>query len=192
MRERLDDDVDRLARERALERGALGLQVPGENKIGRDAFVEPAPALDPIEGLRGPVDCCFAERRLRGIGDERGDEDGRHDASRRASQTLEAGAPHRRPDGERQVGGGARARRALRRDDRQRRLDASLPGSENPDRAADAGRGAARAPSPVRRDRRRGQFFGRPMGAGRARGSGRDRRTAGRFSSAARGFISAR
>ena len=43
-----------------LERGALGLQVPGENKIGGDAFVEPAPALDASEGLRGPIDCCFA------------------------------------------------------------------------------------------------------------------------------------
>ena len=88
MGERLDDDVDRVARERALERGALGLEVAGENKIGRDALVEPAPALDPIEGLRGPVDCCFAERFRRWIGDERGDEDGRHDASRRAGQHV--------------------------------------------------------------------------------------------------------
>ena len=63
MGERLDDDVDGLTRERALERGALGLQVAGENKIGRDALVEPAPALDAVEGLRGPVECCFAERR---------------------------------------------------------------------------------------------------------------------------------
>ncbi len=64
MRERLNDDIDGFTRERALERGALGLEVSGENEIGRDAFVEPAPALDPIQGLRGPVDCCFAERRL--------------------------------------------------------------------------------------------------------------------------------
>ncbi len=75
-------------RERAVERGALGLQVPGENKIGRDAFVEPTPALDPVKGLRGPVDCCFAERRVRWIGDERGDEDGRHDASGGAGKHL--------------------------------------------------------------------------------------------------------
>ena len=30
--ERLDDDVDRLLRDARLERGALGLQVPGENR----------------------------------------------------------------------------------------------------------------------------------------------------------------
>ena len=75
-------------RQRAFERRALGFEVPGENQIGRDPFVEPAPALDSIQGLRGPVDCCFGERRRRGIGNERGDEDGRHDASRRASQHL--------------------------------------------------------------------------------------------------------
>ena len=74
MGERLDDDVDRLVRERALERGALGREVPGENKVGGDAVVEPAAALDAGEGLRRAVDCCFAERRLRRIGDERGDE----------------------------------------------------------------------------------------------------------------------
>ena len=71
-------------------------------------------------------------------------------------------------------------------------LDAGLPGSENPDRAADAGRGAACAASPVRRGRRRGQFFGRPMGAGGAARfsprSANDRL----FSSAAPGSISAR
>ena len=39
---------------------------------------------------------------------------------------------------------------------------------EDPDRPADAGRGAARAAPPVRRNRRRGQFFRRPMGAGGA------------------------
>ena len=75
-RERLDDDVDRFARERALERGALGLEVAGEDEIGGDALVEPAPALDRLEGLRGAVECCFAERRHRWIGDQRGDEDG--------------------------------------------------------------------------------------------------------------------
>jgi tRNA dimethylallyltransferase len=85
---RLSDHIDRLTRERALERSPLGFEVSGENKIGRDTLVEPAPALDAAKGLRGPVDCCFAERRLRGIGDERGDEDGRHDASRRASKHL--------------------------------------------------------------------------------------------------------
>ena len=74
--------------QRAFERRALGFEVPGENQIGRDPFVEPAPALDSIQGLRGPVDCCFGERRRRGIGNERGDENGRHDASRRASQHL--------------------------------------------------------------------------------------------------------
>jgi tRNA dimethylallyltransferase len=87
-RERLSDHIDRLTRERALERSPLGFEVSGENKIGRDTLVEPAPALDAAKGLRGPVDCCFAERRPRGIGDERGDEDGRHDASRRAGKHL--------------------------------------------------------------------------------------------------------
>ena len=52
MGERLDDDVDGSS-QRALERGALGLEVSGENKIGRDALVEPAPALDP-SGLARP------------------------------------------------------------------------------------------------------------------------------------------
>ena len=84
---RLDDDVDRFVRNRALERGALGVEIPGKDKIGRDAFVEPAPALDAAEGLRGPVDCCFAERRFRWIGDERGDEDG-HDASRQGGNEV--------------------------------------------------------------------------------------------------------
>jgi tRNA dimethylallyltransferase len=88
MGKRLDDDVDRLLGERALERGALSLEIAGENKIDRNALVEPAPALNPIEGLCNSVDCCFAERRLRGIGYERGDEDGRHDASRRAGKHL--------------------------------------------------------------------------------------------------------
>ena len=88
MRERLDDDVDRLARQRLLERGALGLEVPGENKIGGNARVEPAPPLDAIEGLRSPVEYCFAERRVRWIGDERGDEDGRHDASREGARHV--------------------------------------------------------------------------------------------------------
>jgi tRNA dimethylallyltransferase len=88
MRKRLDDNVDGLTREHAFERGALGSYVSGENKIGRDALVEPAPALDAAEGLRGAIECCFAERLLRWIGDERGDEDGRHDASRQASQHV--------------------------------------------------------------------------------------------------------
>ena len=66
----------------------FALEVAGENKIGRDALVEPAPALDAAEGLRGPVECCFAERRRRRIGDERGDEDGRHDASRRGANQV--------------------------------------------------------------------------------------------------------
>ncbi len=88
MGKRLDDHIDKFLRERGLERGAPSLEIAGENKIGRDAFVEPAPALDSIEGLRGAIDCCFAERRVRGIGDERGDEDGRHDAPRRAGQQL--------------------------------------------------------------------------------------------------------
>ena len=47
MGERLDDDVDRLVRERALERGALGREVPRENKVDGAAAVEPAAALDP-------------------------------------------------------------------------------------------------------------------------------------------------
>jgi tRNA dimethylallyltransferase len=84
----LNNDVDRVARERAPENGALGLQIAGENKIGRNAFVEPAPTLDPMEGLRGKVDCCFAERLCQWIGDKRGDEDGRHDGSRRADRRL--------------------------------------------------------------------------------------------------------
>jgi tRNA dimethylallyltransferase len=88
MGKRLDDDVDGLVRERALERGALGLEIPGENKIGRDALVEPAPTFDAIEGLRGPIEYCFAERRVQSIGDERGDEDGRHDASRQGANHL--------------------------------------------------------------------------------------------------------
>ena len=151
-----------------LERGALGLEVPGENKIGRDALVEPAPALDATEGLRGAVECCFAERRLRGIGDERGDEDGRHDASRRAGQHVRRALLIAGPTAS------GKSAAALALAERfgativNAELDAGLPGSENPDRAADAGRGAARAASPVRRDRRRGQFFGRPMGAGGA------------------------
>jgi hypothetical protein len=71
----LDDDVDGLISERAIERRALGLEITGENEIGRGALVEPAPALDAAKGLRGPVECCFAERRLRWIGDKRGDDD---------------------------------------------------------------------------------------------------------------------
>ena len=46
MRERLDDNIDALARERALKRGALGLQVAGENKIGGNAFTIYLPASD--------------------------------------------------------------------------------------------------------------------------------------------------
>ncbi len=88
MGKRLYDNVDGLVRERAVERRALDVQVSGKNNIGGDALVEPAPALDATEGLRGAVDCCFGERRLRWIGDERGDEDGRHDASRRAGKDL--------------------------------------------------------------------------------------------------------
>src|SRR6202042_3694358 len=41
-----------------------------------------------IEGLRSSIDCCFAERRLRWIGDQCGDEDGRHDVSRRGAERL--------------------------------------------------------------------------------------------------------
>ncbi len=90
-------------------------------------------------------------------------------------------ASHRRPDGERQVGGGACAREVVRRDDRQRRFDASLPGPQDPDRAADAGGGADCAASPVRLHRRRGQFFRRTMGAGGGRIARRRRRRAGYF-----------
>ena len=88
MGKRLDDDVDGLVRKRVLERGPLGPEVAGEDKIGSDALVEPAPTLDPVEGLRSPVDCCFAERGVRWISDERSDEDGRHDASRRADKNV--------------------------------------------------------------------------------------------------------
>src|SRR6202034_3432036 len=73
-RERLSDHIDRLTRERALERSPLGFEVSGENKIGRDTLVEPAPALDAAKGLRGPVEGCFADLLLRGIGVARGDD----------------------------------------------------------------------------------------------------------------------
>ncbi len=79
--ERLDDDIDGLAGKRALERRALGLKLAGEYEIGRDPFAKPAPALDAAKGLRGPVECCFAEPLLHGVGDERGDEDGHEPSS---------------------------------------------------------------------------------------------------------------
>ena len=87
-RQRLHDDVDRLVGEGRFERGALWLERSGEHQIGGDALVEPAPPLDAAEGLRRPVECCFAEPLDRGIGDQRGDEDGRrHEASRRWTGT---------------------------------------------------------------------------------------------------------
>ena len=55
MCERLDNDVDGLLRERALERGAPGFEIAGKNKIGRDAHIEPAPALD------SPKRACAAQ-----------------------------------------------------------------------------------------------------------------------------------
>jgi tRNA dimethylallyltransferase len=88
VRERLDDDVDGLGRKRALERGPLCPQFSGEDEIGGDAFVKPVPTLDPIEGLRGTVECSFVERRLRRIDDKRGDENGRHDDTREKARQL--------------------------------------------------------------------------------------------------------
>ncbi len=179
--ERLSDDVDRLARERALERRPLGLQVSGENKIGRDALVEPAPALDAAEGLRGPVDCCFAERLRRWIGDERGDEDGRHGASRRAGKQVRRALLIAGPT----ASGKSAAALALAQAFGATIVNADsmqvYQDLQNPDRAADAGGGAAGAASPVRRHRRRGQFFRRTMGACCGRNSRGDRRTAGYF-----------
>ena len=56
-RQRLHDHVDRLVGEGCFERGALLLELSRKHQIGRHALVEPAPALDAAEGLRGPVKC---------------------------------------------------------------------------------------------------------------------------------------
>ncbi len=77
-RQRLHDHVDRLAGEGRFDRRPLGPELADEDEVGGDILAEPAPALDAGEGLRRPVDRCFAERPARGIGDQRGDEDGRH------------------------------------------------------------------------------------------------------------------
>ena len=180
----LHDHVDRFVGEVRFERGALRPDLPGENHVRRDALVEQAPPLDAAEGLRGLVECCFAEPFALGIGDQRGDKDGRrHEASRCSNRTngFETRAPHRRPDGERQVGRRADPRESVRRDDRQRGFDAGLCRPANPDRPADPGRGGESAAPPLRGDRRGGQLFGRPLVAPRPGHSRRDRRQAGHF-----------
>ncbi len=81
---RLDDDVDRLAGERLLEDQTDRRSLPVEHKIGRHALVEPAPAVEPRDALRGARNSCIAEPHCRGIGDQRGDDGGRrHEDSRR-------------------------------------------------------------------------------------------------------------
>jgi tRNA dimethylallyltransferase len=77
-RQRLHDHVDRLAGDDRLDRRPLGPELADQDEVGGDVLAEQAPALDAGEGLRRPVDHCFAERTAREIGDQRGDKDGRH------------------------------------------------------------------------------------------------------------------
>ena len=89
---RLDDDVDRLAAERVLERGADGLERSGEEEIGGGAVIEPAPRIESADALRKARDMGIGEPRQTGIGDQRGGDGGRrHEAPRaRANQVRRA------------------------------------------------------------------------------------------------------
>ena len=81
---RLDDNVDRFVRERVFEGLADCRWRSLEEKIGRRAFVEPAPGLKTARALRRPCDQRIAERRFLRVGDQRGDGGGRrHKASKR-------------------------------------------------------------------------------------------------------------
>ena len=95
-----------------------------------------------------------------------------------SSREYAESAPHRRADRQRQVRAGAAHRARDRRGDRQRRFHAALPRSARAHRAAERGRGTARAAPPVRRDRRRRQFLGRPLRGAGARNSCRPSRPA--------------
>ena len=72
-------------------------------------------------------------------------------------------AAYCRADRERQVGAGAEARRASARRYHQCGFDAGLSRSADHHGAADAGRGGARAASPLRSRRCGGELFGRPL-----------------------------
>ena len=86
-------------------------------------------------------------------------------ANRRLARAREPTRRHppRRTDRERQVGAGACARGAARRHRHQRRFHAGLSRPAHHHRAADAGRGGARAASALRPCRRGGELFGRPL-----------------------------
>ena len=71
-------------RERLFEHDADRGDVRVEGKIRRDALAEPRPRVETCGGLRDARDSCIAERQLRWIGNQRGDDGGRrHEASRR-------------------------------------------------------------------------------------------------------------
>jgi tRNA dimethylallyltransferase len=89
MRRGLHNDVDRLSGERRLERGADRSKRRAEKEIGGDAFVEPAPGVEPRDALRRSLNVGIAETQFVGICDQRGDDGGgRHAASRRGPKRV--------------------------------------------------------------------------------------------------------
>ena len=88
MRKRLDDDVDGLARKRALERRRLALRSPVKTRSAATPSSSQRRRSIPLRACAARSTVASLSGAVRWIGDERGDEDGRHDASRRAGKHV--------------------------------------------------------------------------------------------------------